>query len=77
MTGYEKDTMLAIQAINKKTKDSNCIDWEQRRYEIAKDVVAGMYSKDTEGRYSNTELICSIAVKAADTLIDMLKKTTK
>lgn len=36
MSIEERDTMRAIQSLNKKTKDQCVVDWEQRRYEIAK-----------------------------------------
>lgn len=49
------------------------IDWEQRRYEIAKDVTAAMYSKETEGKYSNPEMIADLAIRVATILTDKLK----
>lgn len=45
MTVIEQDTMHAIQsACRKYAKEKKEIDWEQRRYEIAKDVLCGMVS---------------------------------
>ena len=47
------------------------IDWEQRRYEIAKDVMAAIY---TRPNVKGTLLNISMIVNAADALIDVLKK---
>jgi len=44
----------------------NKVDWEQRRYEIAKDVLAGMSA--------DGNIDVEIAVKRADKLIAELKK---
>lgn len=49
------------------------IDWEQRRYEIAKDAIAGILVK-TVNPDLNTISICKLAVTLADTLIKELKK---
>lgn len=46
MTQLEMRAMDAIIAFNRKVKDSNQIDWEQRRYEIAKEVMASEASKE-------------------------------
>ena len=37
MTNSELKTNEAIQSINRKMRDQKEIDWEQRRYEIAKE----------------------------------------
>lgn len=47
------------------------IDWEQRRYEIAKDVMAAIY---TRPNVHGTLLNISMIVNAADALINELKK---
>lgn len=39
LTRIEMDAMRAIEGINRKMKDQREIDWEQRRYEIARDVL--------------------------------------
>ena len=51
------------------------IDWEQRRYEIAKEIYPTIY-KEAYDTY-NIEEIASFAVRHADTLIEELKKTSK
>ena len=49
------------------------IDWEQRRYEIVKDMFAINYAK-----YIDTvEHMVEISVHHADILIEELKKTSK
>ena len=63
------------------------IDWEQRRYEIAKDMLSAMYiDEGQESRKGNHNIdfefkdmnsCASEAVRWADTLIDVLKKTSK
>ena len=39
MTRIEQMTMDAIKSMNRKMKDQHEIDWEQRRYEIAKEMM--------------------------------------
>lgn len=46
------------------------IDWEQRRYEIAKDILAALISSPTTRYYSYSK----VAVEYADALIKELKK---
>lgn len=46
------------------------INWEQRRYEIAKDVLSALIPN----RYMSYEQMPGVAVKFADTLIEELKK---
>lgn len=73
ITRIEMDYMNAVVGMNRKMKDQREINWEERRYQIAKDVMAGMYSKTTEGIYSNPDEIACISVRAADSLIKYLK----
>ena len=47
-----------------------CIDWEQRRYEIAKDVVASLAQRHNT-MYDN---VVNTAIKIADKLIERLKE---
>ena len=56
-------------------KDDEIIDWEQRRYEIAKSMMAAFLSNSCSNVYMNTyENQAQEAVKYADMLIDELKK---
>ncbi len=49
------------------------IDWEQRRYEIAKDVLCSYALKYDSGK----KLMAQCAVECADALIEELKETSK
>ena len=49
------------------------IDWEQRRYEIAKDMFAINYAKYID----SVEHMAEVSVHHADILIEELKKTSK
>lgn len=74
MTVIEKQTMDAIIAINRKTKDANQIDWEQRRYEIAKDVMAAQMSNSNPNMHgSEPRTMARYSIEWADALIDALK----
>ncbi len=68
MTQLEMRASDAIIALNRKVKDSHQIDWEQRRYEIAKEVMASEASK---GSFSKDA--AKYAVACADALIEELK----
>lgn len=54
MTIEERDTARAIQTIARKLREPAQIDWEQRRYEIAKDCLCAILSNnDMFTIYSN------------------------
>lgn len=67
MTQLEMRDVDAIIARNRKVKESNQIDWEQRRYEIAKDILCAAYC-DWE-----QSIAAKDAVEYADALIKELK----
>jgi len=46
------------------------VDWEQRRYEIAKDVAAGLVQRPN----STYDSVVNSAIKIADKLIERLKE---
>lgn len=72
MTNIEIDTMHVIQSACRKIAGDKKIDWEQRRYEIAKDVMCALLSQPDDGRvWENLEAYC---VSCADDLINELKK---
>lgn len=83
MTVIEKDTMNAIIAMNRKMADQNKkeIDWEERRYEIAKDMFARcLSSPDGDMRaFCSRELAmtASDCVRQAEALIAALKEGCK
>lgn len=82
MTVFEKQYMDAVIAISRRMRD-NEIDWEQRRYEIAKDSLSAMLSnpelvagvtKEGEPMWGTPSSITSVAVKFADLLVSELQK---
>lgn len=50
---------------------SETIDWEQRRYELAKDIIKAVIADDRGG---NSDAIAKYAVNCADALIKRLKE---
>lgn len=82
MTVIEKQYMESVININRmmrKAQDA-APDWEQRRYEIAKDVSTYVFglslSQPLENRPTYKE-VAEGAVKMADAHIEELKKTTE
>lgn len=51
--------------------DFSAIDWEQRRYELAKDIIKAVMADDRGG---NSDAIAKYAVNCADALIKRLKE---
>lgn len=51
--------------------DFSAIDWEQRRYELAKDIIKAVIADDRGG---NSNAIAKYAVNCADALIKRLKE---
>lgn len=51
--------------------DFSAIDWEQRRYELAKDIIKTVIADDRGG---NSDAIAKYAVNCADALIKRLKE---
>lgn len=81
MTIIEKQFMESVIAMNRRMVAGN-IDWNQRRYEIAKDVLCAMLSNpglvegvtaDGEPTWDISAPITKTAVKFADLLIEELK----
>jgi hypothetical protein len=50
---------------------SENIDWEQRRYELAKDIIKVVIAKDTG---VNSEVVAKYSLNCADALIKRLKE---
>lgn len=70
-THYVKETPEEILAMPDIEEGNKAIDWEQRRYEIAKDITAAIYTRpNVKGTLLNYNQI----VAAADGLIRELKK---
>lgn len=78
MTELEKQTMTAIISINRKAKNANQIDWEQRRYEIAKEIFARcLSSEDGDMRAfcaRELDMTANDCVREANALIKALKE---
>ena len=78
MTELEKQTMTAIISINRKAKDVNQNDWEQRRYEIAKEIFARcLSSEDGDMRAfcaRELDMTANDCVREANALIKALKE---
>ena len=83
MTIIEQQTMNAIQSMNKKMADQHPINWERRRYEIAKEVLTycAQTSKELlmsggklDGEGNFFDRVSEQAVHFADALINQLKK---
>ena len=77
--------MEAVQALNRKVKDQTKIDWEQRRYEIAKEMMPYCAVDFTELLHEGAvnekwngktiyQIVAENAVLYADALIKELKK---
>ena len=72
---YEfKETPEEILAMSDIEEGNKTIDWEQRRYEIARDIAAAIHTKPN---VSGTLLNYNQIVAAADRLIRELKKGTE
>lgn len=77
MTVIEKQYMDAVIAMNRRMQ-KNEIDWEQRRYEIAKEMMPVAYQESRNillrgGTVDNND-IAQAAVEFADMLIAELQK---
>lgn len=69
------DIKCAVESI---AYADNNIDWEERRYEIAKDILATSHIAQQIGHYSyHEETEVKDAVRMADLLIAELKKTNE
>ncbi|MDD7304279.1 MAG: hypothetical protein SPF56_07220 [Bacteroidaceae bacterium] len=78
MTKIEMEAMEAVIGMRKEMAKANEIDWEQRRYEIAKDyyVMACSQAKARGGETVGDllEAAAWVSVVAAEKLIKVLKK---
>lgn len=71
---YDKNEVVLL-----KEMETESVDWEQRRYEIAKAAMVGVLAMPTtEGVNPNPTMddVCKLSVKFADALIEELKKTS-
>ena len=82
LTKIEIQYMEAVIGIHKEMRKANerGIDWEQRRYEIAKDTLQGIlngFTATKEDIEDNSEPLAKCAVYLADALIAELKNEPK
>lgn len=70
MTKIETQAMDAVIGIHREMKKANEPDWEQRRYEIAKEI----FLHKTRTSFNSVEVDAKNAVEWADLLISELKK---
>ena len=71
MTQIELETMTAVKKAARKYAQEG-IDWEQRRYEIAKDVLPSLMQARIDAGYSLPQRV-NLAIAYADELIKQLK----
>lgn len=75
MTKIEQQTMDAIIGIYREMKRPKEIDWEQRRYEVAKTILPEVMGQiNVYDKNITPHDICRYAVGMADILISELKK---
>lgn len=72
MTNIELETLSAVKAAARKYVNEKNIDWEQCRYEIAKDVLSAIVS-NSDHYNSKKEVYVGASVEYADLLIKTLK----
>ena len=87
LTKIEMQAMDAVIGIHKEMRRANEVDWEQRRYEIAKDVLASPVLEQVAdcflcnvayGSEEDKPQHCAkVAITLADALIAELKKESK
>ena len=58
-------------------EEKKVIDWEQRRYEIAKDILAAQISDSKSAENNTEEVLAKCSVTYADALIKELKGGTQ
>lgn len=78
MTKIEMQAMDAVIGIHREMKKANEVDWEQRRYEIAKEMLPVAYQESRNillrgGNVKENDIV-EAAVEFADLLIAELKR---
>lgn len=77
MTVIEQRAYDAVIRLNEKTRNANNVDWEQRRYEIAKDIYVHRLMLPQERLALTEEADAEIAVEMADALIEALQRKSQ
>lgn len=74
LTQIEHETLTAVKKMVKDfDKKLTTIDWEQRRYELVKDILPSLIQVNADTAMSE-EAIINLAVNTADRVITLLKK---
>ena len=68
----EMQAMDAVIGIHREMRKANEIDWEQRRYEIAKKHASG--SKNNSSGIMSIKQVARLAVDYADALIERIER---
>lgn len=79
ITVQEQHTLKALENFcSKANKRLSEIDWEQRRYEIAKEIYVGCFLMEDEmcrgDNWRDKKGTAQLSIEAADILIEELKK---
>lgn len=73
MTNIELETLTAIKNAAKKFANRD-IDWEERRYELAKELAPAMIMRNHVS-FPTKETVAELSVEYADAIIEKLRKT--
>lgn len=74
LTQIEHETLTVVKKTAKDFgKKLTTIDWEQRRYELVKDILPSLIQVNADTAMSE-EAIINLAVNTADRVITLLKK---
>lgn len=78
MTKIEMQAMDAVIGIHREMRKANEPDWEQRRYEVARDLYVHTLMKtplklDSSSK-DTVEMLALIAKAAAEAFVDVMKK---
>ncbi len=79
MTIEERDTARAIQIIARKMREPKEIDWEQRKWELAKEIFAGGFNcSDGDVRHwvsGHVQMTAEESIHYAEVFIEEYKKS--
>ncbi len=75
MTIEERDTARAIQSIARKMGEPKKIDWEQRKFELAKEIYVARLTLDQDRLSLTEEGDMEIAIELASSFIEEYKRS--
>lgn len=70
MTQLEQETLTAVKRAAKKIAE---VDWEQRRYELVRDILPTIIQVNANATAESEDEIINIAIGTADKVIAALK----